>query len=336
MPCVEGPVGCADAAEGHADHVTQPGNLLTTESRVRLVVIGDIAWDIFIRPEHDLVRGSDVSGTVDVMPGGAAANVAVWAHRLGVTAILRGKIGTDTLGQVMLAHLVQEGVASHVSVLEGGVTTRVGILVSPDGEHSFVMDHTKVIRFKDGDVDPSILDDASAVFFNGYDIYLARTASFLRPVLDEARRRGLPVVFDPSSFELIRRYKPARLLNDIGPLDILIANEEEVEELSRAEGVDSLLTATRLLVTKQGARGAAALDATGWRRAPAVPITAVDTTGAGDAFDAAFLVEWLSSHDVDAALREGNRLGAFVASRLGGQPEATVSASETAHHQSAH
>jgi sugar/nucleoside kinase (ribokinase family) len=302
---------------------------------VQLVVIGDIAWDIFVRPEHDLVRGSDVSGTIDVMPGGAAANVAVWAHRLGATPVLRGKIGSDTLGQVMLAHLVKEGVASAVSVLDGGLTTRVGILVSHDGEHSFVMDHTKVIRFADGDIDPAILDGASAVFFNGYDIYLARSASFLRPVLDEARRRGMPVVFDPSSFALIRRYKPVRLMNDIGPLDILIANEEEVEELTRPEGMEHLLASTRLLVVKQGARGASALDASGWKQAPAIPISAVDTTGAGDAFDAAFLVEWLKSRNVETALREGNRLGAFVAARLGGQPDLT-SASENEHRRSAH
>jgi sugar/nucleoside kinase (ribokinase family) len=46
----------------------------------------------------------------------------------------------------------------------------------------------------------------------------------------------------------------------------------------------------------------------------------VDTTGAGDAFDAAFLVEWLRSRDVEAALRAGNQLGAHVASHLGAQP----------------
>ena len=46
----------------------------------------------------------------------------------------------------------------------------------------------------------------------------------------------------------------------------------------------------------------------------------VDTTGAGDAFAAAFIVEWLASHDVEAALRAGNRLGAHVAAHLGAQP----------------
>lgn len=287
---------------------------------MRLLVIGDIAWDIFIRPERDLVRGSDVFGTVDVMPGGAAANVAVWARRLGADVALRGKVGSDTLGTVMLAHLESEKVAGQVQTVPGGLTTRVGILVAADGEHSFVIDHTKVLRFDDGDAPVSLLDGADAVFFNGYDIFLARAASFLTPLLTEGRRRGIPIVFDPSSFALIRQYGAARLLADLGALDVLIANEDEARALAPDEGLDALLGVAALVIVKQGAGGAAALDANGWRREPALPISAVDSTGAGDAFDAAFLVEWFSTGDLSAALRAGNRLGAHVASHLGAQP----------------
>jgi ribokinase len=164
---------------------------------LRLLVIGDVAWDIFIRPEGGLVRGSDVMGTVDVMPGGAAANVAVWAGRLGAHVTLLGKIGDDTLGTLMLAHLRGEGVGDHLITVPGGLTTRVGILVSADGEHSFVIDHTKVLRFGDGDAPPHLVDRADAVFFTGYDIFLAQSTSFLAPLLDAARARRVPIVFDP-------------------------------------------------------------------------------------------------------------------------------------------
>ncbi len=287
---------------------------------MHLVVIGDVAWDIFIRPERDLVRGSDVFGTVDVMPGGAAANVAVWARRLGLDVLLRGKIGDDTLGQVMRAHLRAEGLDEGLHVVPGGLTTRVGILVSADGEHSFVIDHTKVLRFGDGDAPAALVDGADALFFNGYDLFLARSATFLDPVLAAARRRGLPVVFDPSSFALITQYGAERLRQEVGPLDVLIANEDEAKALAPPDGLHGLLRHTRLLVVKQGAHGAAALDANGWTHAPALPITVVDTTGAGDAFDAAFLAEWLAHRDVPQALAAANRLGAYVASHLGGQP----------------
>jgi len=287
---------------------------------LRLLVIGDIAWDIFIRPEGDLVRGSDVLGTVDVMPGGAAANVAVWARRLGADVTLVGKIGDDTLGMLMLTHLQSEGVASHVITAPGGLSTRVGILVSHDGEHSFVIDHTKVLRFDEGDAPASLLDSADAVFFTGYDIFLARSTAFLASLLAEARTRRLPIVFDPSSFTLIQAYGPDRLMDGVGPLDVLIANDAEADVLRGGRPLAALASRATLVVVKQGASGASAHTADAAWRAGVAPVKVVDTTGAGDAFDAAFLVEWLRRRDVEAALQAGNRLGAHVASHLGAQP----------------
>ena len=288
----------------------------------RLLVIGDIAWDIFIRPEGDLVRGSDVLGTVDVMPGGAAANVAVWARRLGAHVTLVGKIGDDTLGTLMHAHLRGERVGDDLITVPGGLSTRVGILVSADGEHSFVIDHTKVLRFEDGDVPPRLLDDADAVFFNGYDIFLARSTSFLAPLLDEARASRVPIVFDPSSFALIQAFGRDRLMAGVGPLDLLLANDAEADVL-RGDGPPHALDAyARLAVVKEGARGASAYGRGASWHAPARPVAVVDTTGAGDAFDAAFMVQWLTTGDVNAALRAGNELGAHVAAHLGAQPPA--------------
>jgi sugar/nucleoside kinase (ribokinase family) len=287
---------------------------------LRLLVIGDIAWDIFIRPEGDLVRGSDVLGTVDVMPGGAAANVAVWARRLGADTTLVGKIGDDTLGTLMHAHLQSEGVARRVITVPGGLSTRVGILVSADGEHSFVIDHTKVLRFDEGDAPPSLLDEADAVFFNGYDIFLARSTTFLSALLADARQRRVPIIFDPSSFALIDAFGADRLMEGVGPVDVLLANDAEAEALRGVRPLESLEVWARLAVVKQGPGGASAYgDGAAWHAA-ANPVKVVDTTGAGDAFDAAFMVEWLASRNVEAALQAGNRMGAHVAAHLGAQP----------------
>jgi sugar/nucleoside kinase (ribokinase family) len=287
---------------------------------LRLLIIGDIAWDIFIRPEGDLVRGSDVLGTVDVMPGGAAANVAVWARRLGADVTLVGKIGDDTLGTLMRTHLQGEGVARQVMTVPGGLSTRVGILVSADGEHSFVIDHTKVLRFEEGDAPPSLLDTADAVFFNGYDIFLARSTTFLAALVAEARRRRVPMLFDPSSFALIDAFGAGRLMDGVGPIDVLLANDAEADALRGGRPLESLEAWARLAVVKQGPGGSSAYaDGAAWH-AEATPVKVVDTTGAGDAFDAAFMVEWLASRDVEAALQAGNRLGAHVAGHLGAQP----------------
>jgi ribokinase len=293
---------------------------------MRLLAIGDIAWDIVVQPSGELVWGSDVYGTTDLLPGGSSANVAVWATRLGAKAVLVGKVGDDRLGELMRSHLASERVASHVIVEPGSATTRIAVVLARDGEHAFVTDHSNPLRLRNGDLPPTLVEGADAVFLNGYAVFMAGSATFAASLLEEARRRQRPVAFDPSSFTLIRRYGANRLLDGLGPLDVLLGNEEELDALSEGRGAAALLERARLVVIKQGAKGAAALQrefgSGGVRQwtAPADPVRVVDTTGAGDAFDAAFLVEYVNRGDLSGALAAANRLGGRVAAALGAQP----------------
>ena len=143
--------------------------------------------------------------------------------------------------------------------------------------------------------------------------------SFASALLAEARRRGILVSFDPSSFSLIRTYGAARLLDEIGHLDVLLANRHEAGALVPGRPETDLLSYASLAVVKQGGLGATALRGDGALSVAAEPITVLDTTGAGDAFDAAFLVEFLAHRDLARALTAANRLGGHVASRLGAQ-----------------
>src|SRR5512133_2378602 len=292
---------------------------------VRLLAIGDIAWDILVRPSGELVWGSDVYGSVDLLPGGSSANVAVWARRLGGRATLVGKIGDDRLGDLMHAHLESEGVSAGVTRVAGRETTRIAMIVRPDGEHAFVTDHTHPLKLTPDDLPFHLLDETDVVFLNGYAIFMAGGAGFATSFLDEARRRAVPIAFDPSSFALAALHGGARLLDELGLVDVLLGNEEELRVLADAEEVDSLLDRAPLVVVKQGGRGAVA-----WQRgegatrktpvsSEAFRVEAIDTTGAGDAFDAAFLVDYFTHHDVRVALAAANLLGGRVASRLGAQ-----------------
>jgi ribokinase len=289
-------------------------------SAPRLLVIGDIAWDVLVRPAGELVWGADVYGHVDLFPGGSAANVAVWARRLGAEVSLVGQVGDDRLGSLMRAHLEAEGVGRSVRTVPGGETMRIGVVIRPDAEHAFVTDHSRPLRLSPADLPLSLLDGVDAVFLNGYSVFMAGSATFAAALLGEARRRRIAVAFDPSSFSLIRTYGASRLLEEIGPLDILVANEDEARALVPSTGdLEELLARAALAVVKRGGDGALALQASGTLPAAAEPITVADTTGAGDAFDAAFLVDFLTRGDLASALAAANRLGARVASQLGAQ-----------------
>jgi sugar/nucleoside kinase (ribokinase family) len=108
-------------------------------------------------------------------------------------------------------------------------------------------------------------------------------------------------------------------MHEVGPLDLLLANEDEARALAPGGNLRELTGQTALAVVKRGGEGAMALQAAATLSAAAEPITVADTTGAGDAFDAAFLVEFLTHRDVGAALAAANRLGGRVASQLGAQ-----------------
>ena len=268
------------------------------------------------------MRGSDVLGTVDVMPGGAAANVAVWARRLGAEVTLVGKIGDDTLGMLMRTHLQAEGVARDVITVAGGLSTRVGILVSADGEHSFVIDHTKVLRFEAGDAPPSLLDESRRGV-------LQRLRHLPRQVHDVSFRppRGGAPPPDPGRVRSVVVCADRGVRSGKAPGGRRAGRRADRQRrgggaLREGRPFTALEAHAKLVVVKQGSGGASAYAGAAAWHASANPVTVVDTTGAGDAFDAAFMAEWLASRDVVAALRAGNRLGAHVAGHLGAQPPA--------------
>jgi sugar/nucleoside kinase (ribokinase family) len=287
---------------------------------MRLLMVGDIAWDILIRPDDEIIWGSDVFGAVRLLPGGSAANVAVWARRLGAEVALRGRLGDDPLGVLMRAHLDSEGAGGGLVVEAGAQTTRVGVLVSRRGERAFITDRATFLPFQPGDLDPALLTGVDLLFLNGYGVFATGSLVPFRTLLETARSRSIPIAFDPSSFELVRAYGAGRLLEELGRADVLLVNQEEAAALAEGATLTSLLDRFALVVVKSGALGAFAISAAGRQSADAEPIEAADTTGAGDAFDAAFLVEYLQRQSVAAALSAGNRLGAYVASRLGAQP----------------
>jgi sugar/nucleoside kinase (ribokinase family) len=101
---------------------------------------------------------------------------------------------------------------------------------------------------------------------------------------------------------------------------VLLANDAEADVLRDGRPFSALERHAKLAVVKQGPDGASGYAGSAAWHAAASPVTVVDTTGAGDAFDAAFMVEWLASGNVEAALQAGNRLGAHVAAHLGAQP----------------
>ena len=114
----------------------------TNESDTRpLCVIGDFAWDVLIRTNSELLRGGDTFGEVVLMPGGSAANVAVWATRCGLPTHFVGKVGRDRFGQLARENLHAESVSAHLVESDANLTGSVAVFVDHTGERSMVSGH---------------------------------------------------------------------------------------------------------------------------------------------------------------------------------------------------
>ncbi|MEL9990400.1 MAG: carbohydrate kinase family protein [Thermoproteus sp.] len=249
--------------------------------------------------------------------GGSASNFAVAARRLGVKSAIITSVGFDNFGRILLEELLREGVdISKVKIVIGQQTGTSFLLVHPGGE-------VKVFEYIGASeaIEPR---DISDDLFRGFDL-LHITMYRLETAIEAARRAkelGLGVSLDPG------RVWSKRGLEYLKPLlanvDYLFLNETEFFNLLGGDVERAFGLGVKLVVVKKGARGASAfMKGGGAFEEPAFKVDVVDTTGAGDAFDAAFLTAVLEGKDIRYALRFANAAGALKATRKGARSSPT-------------
>ena len=271
-------------------------------------MVGDLVVDVVLRPERPLEHGSDVPGRITLTQGGSAANVARWLGRLGARSSLVAAVGRDAAGRALVDALRSDRVTPHVMRLAGARTGRIGVLIARDGERSFIQDRGAALQLRPTDLKPAWFSRADAVHLPIYSLLDEPLGLAGRRAIELGRQAGAAISLDLASIGplLARGRRGARsLIAEIAP-DILFATAAEAEALLGRYAVEGLLDAAMVAVVKRGSQGATVLAREGDRRlrfeVATTPISTADTTGAGDAFDAGFLVGWFASHAAGRAL----------------------------------
>jgi ribokinase len=267
---------------------------------VFVCTLGDLLLDIVVKLDEPLADGTDARAVTRTGPGGQAANVAAWAAELGAEARLIAKRGSDAAAELLTRQLAARGVELAGPADEGKTGVVVSI-VGSHGERAMATDRGIAPMLGPDELDPSWFDGADRLHLSGYSLFAKPIAAAAVAAAEAARQRGVQVSVDLASWRKIQQVGPEVLrgrIEEIGPTHVF-ANEEE----RRALG--SELNGPRWIVKK----GAAGVDAEG-RSYPAKPAEVVDTTGAGDAFAAGYLVGGVEL-GLDAAARCVAQLGAM-------------------------
>jgi sugar/nucleoside kinase (ribokinase family) len=288
--------------------------------RPRILVIGDVMTDVIVRPEGPLARGSDRRASIAFKPGGSAANQAAWLAHFGVNVDFVARVGAADV-ESETARLKAVGVTPWLAGDAELETGRLIALIDPDGERSFLTDRGANETLEASDIPDALIEGAALIHLSGYSFF---GDSPRAAVLDAMRRAGeKPVSVDPASAEFLREAGADKFLAWTRGAAILFPNAEEAAILAGSDDPQTqcarLAALYPLVAVKRGAEGCeAAAGAKRWRAA-APPVEAIDTTGAGDAFVAAFLAARLAGADIEPALERA--AGALASTIIGGGPK---------------
>lgn len=286
-----------------------------------IVVVGDAALDVIARHDKPLPHGGDARAKIRFTGGGSGANTALWLRHLGADTTLLARVGDDPGGRLITAELEAAGVRCAFAVDPEAPTCCVVVMVDASGQRSMLADRGANQRFAPGDVTPEALAGARHLHLSGYVLLDPPSRAAGLAALAAARAAGLTTSVDPQAAAHIT--DPAAFLDDVRGVDLLMPNTEELVALTGSADPASakeLLGTVGAVVVTAGLDGASWVDADGVTSVPAVEAECLDSTGAGDAFDAGVLTGWLAGESTVDVLRHGTRLGALAVGQVGPQP----------------
>jgi len=244
--------------------------------------------------------GTDVPAVIHFRAGGSAANAARSFAALGGRAVFVGALGDDDVGARLTRFMRASGVVMH-AVKRRGQSPRLAVIVGPDGERSFLTDRGVADSFAPRALKKAWLAKIDALHLPAYSLLTAPMSETAFTAIERAHTGRAVVSVDLASTRpvLARGRGAAQDVVKKAAPDVLFANEAEAAAVAGSRDARRLLDLAPLVVVKQGAEGCRmawrARDGSIVQSSVATTrVSAADTTGAGDAFDAGFLYSLLS------------------------------------------
>jgi sugar/nucleoside kinase (ribokinase family) len=288
---------------------------------IRVLVIGELNVDLILGGCARLpTLGTEITAGDFVMTlGSASAICAVGMARLGRPIAFAGKVGTDPWGSYCLEVLNAAGVEVEAVVRDAGSKTGVTVSLTFASDRALVTYPGAMATYTAAELPSDVFTGRGHLHVSSFFLQTAMRPAW-HGVFERARAQGWTISLDPGCDP--ENTWAGDLVGLLPLIDILLPNEVELEALAGtadpAEALRRLQNGHTVTVAKLGARGCMALaDGEAVQVAPP-PLTPVDTTGAGDSFNAGFVHAWLDRLPLRDCMRAGVVCGALSTRALGG------------------
>jgi ribokinase len=285
---------------------------------VEVAVVGSANIDLVVpvavlpRPGQTVLGGDHLRAS-----GGKGANQAVAAARLGRRAAMIGRVGDDDFGRQVLHSLAAAGVDTTMTIVTGGVPTGLALItVDRTGENTIAVSPGANARLTGEDV------AAAAPLLAAARVLLVQLEVAIDTVAAAVASAAGTVILNPAPAASL----PETVLEHV---DVLVPNRSELAVLTGHREPKSLEDAARMtrslpaglaVVVTLGTDGALVVEDGQVEHVPAIPVAAVDATGAGDAFCGALADGLARELDLVAATRWAVRVAGLATTRWGAQP----------------
>ncbi len=262
---------------------------------------------------------SSIKGKASEAPGGSSANTIFGLQQLGTATAFLGKAGADRQSELYKnAYAKMGGDLSRFKTNKSVPTGRCLSMITPDSERTMRTDLGAAATLTPEDISESDFMGITHVHAEGYLLF---NEKLTRSILEHSKRNKCTVSLDLSSFGVVNACKPilAELLEKY--VDIVFANEDEAKafcgEDDPAKALEVLSKLCETVAVKLGKKGAILRSRGNTASVKAELVKAVDTTGAGDLWQAGFLYAFLNGMQLEDCGRFGSILGAEVVQVVG-------------------
>lgn len=303
----------------------------TASRRGPLVSLGDLAWDVLAKPDTTLLPGGDTTGRMELLGGGSAANLAVWAVRAGYPSTFVGKIGRDRFGELATADLEAEGVRAELTLSSQHRTGVILALLDQRGQRAMLTGQGADWELLPEELPCEVLTGAGHLHLTAWSLFRDPPRAAALEAARLAKGAGATLSLDPGSFQMIGQMGRENFLEIVDniPFDIIFPNDDEARAMSGETEPERAMDWLRerypraLVVLKLDEEGALLEGPSQPRtRVAATRDHLLDATGAGDSFGGAFLAGWLAHGEAVRAAELGAQVGGWVVSRFGARPPA--------------